>query len=526
MKQFMMFLLFGSWFVGLTPLTAQISVRHGEGDGNVIFYRDRGFRGAAMIENEGVRNFKGTPVGNDQVSSVFVPAGFQVTLYSDAGFRGESLVLYNSERDLGQTSMGGNRVSSAEVRWIGNAPQPVMVFSNPGYRGNSERFFQSVDNFDGSYVGNDRISSVRVPAGVTVELYEHAHFRGRSVVLRGDAPNLARTGLGVNEASSMRIDYPGLSHKIRGFAAVTLYDDFGFSGRRESLEVDDDDLRDNRIGNDRVRSIRVPRGLTVTLYEHVGYGGRSETLQGSDDDLSDNRIGLDQVSSIRIHGQALPEQQIEVEERPGVRIYEHARYRGRSDLLYGDVADLAATDVGTGRISSVEVPRGFRVVLFDQTNYRGRSEVIEHDETNLDGGRVGNDRARSLRIERADTPISRHHNGKGNRNRDRDRGQGRKNRREGVILYSRPNYQGDHKVIYDDVINLDRHPFGNDRLFSIKVPQGCRVTLYRDSDFNGRSEVFEGSDPALADNRIGAGQASSIRVEWLDDEPRGRRTRH
>ncbi len=517
MKQFIMFLLMGSWFVGLAPLTAQISVRLGEGDGNVVFYRERGFRGASMVENEGVRNFNGTPIGNDHLSSVHVPAGFQVTLYSDSGFRGESLVLYRSERDLGKTSMGGNRVSSAEVRWIGNAPQPVMVFSNPGYRGNTESFYQSVDNFDGSYLGNDRICSVRVPAGVTVTLYQHAHFRGRSVVLRGDAPNLARTGLGLNEASSMRVDYPGLNHQIKRFAAVTLYDDFGFTGRRESLEGDDEDLRDNRIGNDRLRSIRVPRGLTVTLYEHVGFRGRSETIHGSDDDLSDNRIGLDQASSIRIYGQAAPEQQLEVEERPGVRIYEHARYRGRSDLLYGDVPDLGATEVGAGRISSLRVPRGFRVVLFDQANFRGRSEVIDDDRGNLDGGRIGNDRARSLRIERADQPIEPH--------RNRNRVQRRQNRREGVILYSRPNFQGDHKVIYDDVINLNRHPFGNDRLFSIKVPQGCRVTLYRDSDFNGRSEVFEGSDPALADNRIGAGQASSIRIEWLDDAPRRRGNR-
>lgn len=61
-------------------------------------------------------------------------------------------------------------------------------------------------NYDMNQMGlpNDSISSVRVPAGLTVVLYEHAGFQGRSVTLTSDAVCLVNNGFN-DQTSSIRI---------------------------------------------------------------------------------------------------------------------------------------------------------------------------------------------------------------------------------------------------------------------------------------------------------------------------------
>jgi hypothetical protein len=112
--------------------------------------------------------------------------------------------------------------------------------------------------------------------------------------------------IGSDRASSIRVrrlgdDDDGPSRTIAQLrGGVTLYTDSRFRGQAESFTIDDSDLTDNDVGNDRVSSIRVPAGYRVTLYEHEGFRGRSETFTTDDPDLTDNRIGDNRVSSIRV----------------------------------------------------------------------------------------------------------------------------------------------------------------------------------------------------------------------------------
>jgi hypothetical protein len=61
-------------------------------------------------------------------------------------------------------------------------------------------------NYDMNQMGlpNDSISSVRVPAGLTVVLYEHAGFQGRTVTLTSDNSCLVYNGFN-DAASSIKI---------------------------------------------------------------------------------------------------------------------------------------------------------------------------------------------------------------------------------------------------------------------------------------------------------------------------------
>ena len=81
---------------------------------------------------------------------------------------------------------------------------------------------------------------------------------------------------------------------------VTLFGDVDYRGTSEVFYESDPNLRDNRIGNDRASSIRVPRGYVVTLYEHADFQGRSVVLRNDEAKLGGTPLGNDAVSSLRV----------------------------------------------------------------------------------------------------------------------------------------------------------------------------------------------------------------------------------
>lgn len=81
---------------------------------------------------------------------------------------------------------------------------------------------------------------------------------------------------------------------------VVVFEAKFYAGLKEAFGEDVPDLKGTLIGNDRIRSLRVPKGYEVTLYEHSGFRGRQESFSADDPDLSDNRIGLDRVSSLKL----------------------------------------------------------------------------------------------------------------------------------------------------------------------------------------------------------------------------------
>ena len=53
---------------------------------------------------------------------------------------------------------------------------------------------------------------------------------------------------------------------------------------------------------------------------------------------------------------------------------------------------------------------------------------------------------------------------------------------------------------------------GNDSLSSVQVPQGCRITLYSDNNFRGRSIELYDDEPELGRTQVGNDSASSVSV--------------
>jgi len=179
---------------------------------------------------------------------------------------------------------------------------------------------------------------------------------------------------------------------------VTLYHDYNFRGGSEVVYRDIPDMARTEIGNDSLSSIRVPRGCRVTLYADNNYRGRSLDLYGDEDELGRTEVGNDSVSSMRVdcdddggHGYGHSDSE-------GVTLYRDYDFRGGSEKVYGDIPDMARTPIGNDSLSSIEVPRGCRVTLYADNNYRGRSVELYHDESELGHTDVGNDSVSSIRV--------------------------------------------------------------------------------------------------------------------------------
>lgn len=84
--------------------------------------------------------------------------------------------------------------------------------------------------------------------------------------------------------------------------------------------------------------------------------------------------------------------------------------------------------------------------------------------------------------------------------------------RRGVTLYEDSYFRGDSETFYEDWPELGGRQIGNDRVSSVRVPEGCTVTLYRDARYRGQSVVLHSDTAELGRTAVGNDSVSSLQV--------------
>lgn len=149
-----------------------------------------------------------------------------------------------------------------------------------------------------------------------------------------------------------------------------------------------------------------------------------------------------------------------------VTLYQDSDYRGTSRSF--GVGRYNYTGISNDSLSSIRVPAGLKVILFEHGNFGGNRCVLVQDTPNMAGA---NDKISSFVVEELGTPQ--------------------------VIIYSDSDYRGWSVEL--PVGSYSGLGIGNDRLSSIIVPAGYRVTLYEDGPFKGRSLELNSSRANLGD---------------------------
>jgi len=338
-------------------------------------------------------------------------------------------------------SMSASARSAA--RGVGEA---VTLYEHANFRGQSRSFAEGSYRMGRLGIPNDSLSSLRVPAGLEVELYEHEGFRGRKKVVRGDVHFLHTFN---DEVSSIRVRR----------TAVTLFKHRDFRGARQWLKPGRYDIQSlkRRIGNDRLSSLKIPRGWKVTLYEHAGFRGRMTIVEGNARNL---RHFDNTTSSIVVSKTRAPKK---------VTAFEHNDFKGRRiHLALGRYTISDLRGVGNDMISSLRVPAGWEVVLFEHANFRGRTRLLTRNTRALFGF---NDVVSSIVVRKAP---------------------------RGVTIFEHNDFKGRRQVLEAGSHGMYRLAHvGNDTISSLRIPRGWTVTLFEHAGFRGRTVTLTSDTRAL-----------------------------
>jgi len=184
----------------------------------VCVFRDIQYQGVEQCFNPGdsVATLQSL---NGQASSIRIYGRATVTVWDETNFRGHTTVFASSVPDLGQVRLESkswsDRIQSLQVSAGGafgprngplyGGPQPppnqqlsegVCVYEDRNFQGRSQCWTGNEDLSDLGRVGNwsDRISSIRLFGRTAAVVYRDIGFRGASIVVDRDIPDLSQVG--------------------------------------------------------------------------------------------------------------------------------------------------------------------------------------------------------------------------------------------------------------------------------------------------------------------------------------------
>jgi hypothetical protein len=211
----------------------------------------------------------------------------------------------------------------------------------------------------------------------------------RHLVARG----LARLWLLVLLVNLPILDVTASAQSRRaGRDGVTVFTDPDYRGTSGRFVDDIADLRDFGL-NDVISSIDIRPGEVWEVCRDINFANRCEVLTRSVSNLS--ALGWDdRISSLRrLEGPDLSTRGTTGSD--GVTVFTEPNYRGTSETIVGDSADLR--DLGLNdQISSVDIPRGEVWEVCQDVNFVNRCQTLTRSVADL--GELGwNDRISSMR---------------------------------------------------------------------------------------------------------------------------------
>lgn len=221
-----------------------------------------------------------------------------------------------------------------------DADYTITAYDQANFQGRAQQF--TVGKWNRRHltrkIGDDTIRSVRVPIGMRVTFFVDDDFTGTGYSITHDVKDFGGVG---GKASSLIVD-----------KVVTLYEDPNYTGKSVALSVgifpDPDKMK---FANDKLSSLRVPRGLTATAYMHGNFTGDYRTYMDDTPSLGDFN---DKVTSVivRALGVVIPE----------------------DSVAFGDVIHLKSTH---GRwFSALPREQDFRVVANEEVTQHWESFTV------------------------------------------------------------------------------------------------------------------------------------------------------
>lgn len=425
------------------------------GTPKVIIYADSNFSGWSQELDIG--SYGNLAIGNDTLSSIRVPAGFKVTLWEHGLSSGRKMIVTEDRSYVGDTF--NDMVSAVVVQQL--ATPKVIIYTETNYEGEAEEL--NIGEYSSDPIRNDSLTSLRVPAGLKVTLWENGLRSGNKMICVRDTPDVRPP---VNNTTSAIV-----VEKL-GTAKVIVYTGSDFTGWSQELDLGEHSSL--AIGNDTLSSVIVPAGLKVTLWENGLRSGKRMVCVSDKSYVGDSAD--DEISAAV------------VEKLGALRpiAYTDVDYKGWGwELDAGENRSLA---IGNDELSSLLIPPGWRVTIWENGIRSGKKAIFVKNTPAV--GYSANDKASAALVEQSS--------------------------QNGVILYTDSDFAGWGEEFTSEG-DFDLGPsIGNDKVSSIVVPAGYKVTLFEDGNCTGKSIVFLEDAAELSSFED---KATSMRIEKMQKAP-------
>jgi hypothetical protein len=352
-----------------------------------------------------------------------------------------------------------------------SAQDYVTLYEQCNYSGKS--YALTAGNYRGYQmkVDNDRLASILIPAGMTVTIYEHDEFNGRSATYTSGISCLPPEWR--NTVSSIIVN--GGNYNQSEY--VTFYNDCSYRGYSQVLRPGSYPGSQLGMLKNNISSFAISGNLQVRLFfNNEFFSGSGQLYDISQGCLPSGQN--DRVESLII------EYRQEQPSYPGgndggnynnqyATFFADCNYNGNALRLSPGYYQGNELGLLKYNIASVQVPSGLRVKVFLNSEYHtGQASMIYSNSSCL-GSNLQN-RIGSVIVE--ETNSYPNYPGPGNNDGSR------------VIIYDLEDFQGRSASLLPGTYrNMREAGFIDNALSSLTVPSGYRVVLYEFENFGGKS---------------------------------------
>ncbi len=356
---------------------------------------------------------------------------------------------------------------------------------------------------------NDKVNSIRVPEGWSIRIYKQSDYWGSTYLDLADDWSCDDYSGWSNQISSIKVFPPSNQSSYsnnhgNNNARVKIYKTDNYNGESKviqtnwNLTVSHDDYMK---WNDKVNSIIVPEGWSVRIFKQSDFWGTSYL------DLTDNWSSNDyygwtnQISSIQVSPPSNQNSQNNnnYNQMAYVKVYKNNTFSGESMIIKNDWnPDISNNDYvkWNNKVNSIRIPEGWSVRIYKQADFWGTSYIDLAGDWESSSYTNWNNQISSIKIIHKPNACT-------------------CNLRSGVTVYKSQNYSAEGKIISSDW-NLnysnDDYMKWNDKVNSIRVPEGWSIRIYKQSDFWGTSYLDIADDWSSSDYPNWSNQISSIKV--------------
>ena len=362
----------------------------------------------------------------------------------------------------------------------------ITLFENTNFDGISKKFY-STEEVKALQTWEDRVSSVKIAKGYQLTIFENKNFYGKSLTLTADLAYLKKINFNDKISSIIIEEYNQNSD------AAVVYDNSDYNGLMFPLKVGGySNLSKQSWLNDKITSVKINQGYQLIVYEHGDFKGKNTKITESQANLKSLKWN-DKISSIqveRLSKESMVENKNEFKDSK-VYVYVESYFAGKYKAYNATKVNKLVEF--NDQFSSIRVNNDYQVTIYEHSDFKGKNVTITESLANLKMIKW-NDKISSLIVEKYDSTSN------------------------VAILYEDSHFSGyflplkpgEHK-------NLSKQTWFNDKASSIKVGEGYKMTVFKDSNFKGKKAVLYNNQTSLKSIKLND-DISSLIIEKIQPE--------